>query len=237
MLVCRDLLYELVCVGDLPLPQPSPPSNKRERSESESSPYFGGSSSTTLSTNSSPSMDEPRPIAGSRRVASRYASLSSPPAAQLVVEENPLLTELPMNTFQLGQYPMYPQGAYTHEKLLPDTWDTYALMPQTTDDIMAPMQPVGDLSRQVPNMNLNYMDEAFYNQMSFIFSGSGPFGERSDQNGFGDHGMYGIMPAAAPPPPPPPLVNQMYVSSCFASPVPDRLCRAEIWRNYESSGR
>ena len=123
-----------------------------------------------------------------------------------------------MNSYQLAQYPMYPQSTFSDEKPVADTWDTYPLIPQANDGTMAPVLPVGaDLGRHVTNMNMNYMDEAFYNQMSFIFTGSSPFGERSDQHGFVNHDMYGILSNAplAPPPPaqPPPLANPMYVIS------------------------
>ena len=61
----RDVLCELACIGDLPLPQPSPPSMKRER-EWDSPPSSNASelSSSPMSQNETST----RVIAGSRRV-------------------------------------------------------------------------------------------------------------------------------------------------------------------------
>ena len=59
----RDVLYELACVGELPLPQPNPPSMKRERE------WDTPSSSNATELTSSPQNDQPpRVFAGSRRV-------------------------------------------------------------------------------------------------------------------------------------------------------------------------
>ncbi|PSR71233.1 hypothetical protein PHLCEN_2v12887 [Hermanssonia centrifuga] len=65
-------MYELACVGDLPLPEPSPPpSHKRERdSDSPISNVSSAPSPSTSITTSGLSSDEPRHFAGSRRVVS-----------------------------------------------------------------------------------------------------------------------------------------------------------------------
>jgi hypothetical protein len=60
---CRDILYELASAGSLPLPRASPPAtNKRDR-DAEDVP------NTPESTSSTASIDAPRQVAGSRRVA------------------------------------------------------------------------------------------------------------------------------------------------------------------------
>lgn len=79
-----DILYELASAGDLPLPRPSPPAtNKRDR-DSESMPETPESGSSP----SAASTDEPRHIAGSKRVSAvtrpldrQRSTLQQPPQA------------------------------------------------------------------------------------------------------------------------------------------------------------
>jgi hypothetical protein len=169
------------------LPQPSPPSNKRERDETEPIPDQMG---TPQSSSSTPSIDEPRPIAGSRRVASKY------PTVHIVAEES---ASLPMNSYQLGQFPTYPQIVLPGEKQVDLLWTSDYLSATAGDDVITPdLAMANELGA-----NSNFMDEAFYDQMSFIFSN--PFGERSgDEHGFTNGDMFGM----PPPPPAPPFVDQ-----------------------------
>jgi len=64
-LLTRDVLYELACVGELPLPEPSPPSGTKRDRESDSPLSTSPSTlpSTLVSQNQTP-----RVITGSRRV-------------------------------------------------------------------------------------------------------------------------------------------------------------------------
>lgn len=96
-----DILYELVSVGDLPLPQASPnPSNKRERDSD--SPLTADVSNA----NTSPSMEGSRMIAGSRRVS----------GAKRAMQERPMQPmhgfQLPIHTHDLGKIPLHPIVEY-----------------------------------------------------------------------------------------------------------------------------
>jgi len=71
-LLTRDVLYQLACVGDLPLPQPSPPSGTKgdRKSDSPLSTNTSKLSSSLVSQN-----ETPRVIAGSRRVRKEPLSI------------------------------------------------------------------------------------------------------------------------------------------------------------------
>ena len=102
-----DILYELVSVGDLPLPQASPnPSNKRERDSD--SPLSAEASNA----NTSPSVEGSRVIAGSRRVSGAKKAMQK----QTVMQENPVQSrnefQLPIHTHDLGKMPLHSIAEY-----------------------------------------------------------------------------------------------------------------------------
>lgn len=103
-----DILYELVSVGDLPLPQANPnPSNKRERDSD--SPLTAESSGT----NTSPPVEGSRIIAGSRRVSDAKRAMQQ----QSTVRENSVQQrknefQLPIHTHDLGKIPLHPIVEY-----------------------------------------------------------------------------------------------------------------------------
>ena len=102
-----DILYELVSVGDLPLPQASPnPSNKRERDSD--SPL----SAEVSNTNTSPPVEGSRMIAGSRRVSGAKRAMQQ----QTTMQERPTQPrnefQLPIHTHDLGKIPLHPIAEY-----------------------------------------------------------------------------------------------------------------------------
>ena len=102
-----DILYELVSVGDLPLPQASPsPSNKRDRDSD--SPWSAEASTT----NASPPAEGSRVIAGSRRVFGAKKAMQQ----QATAQENPVQPrnefQLPVHTHDLGKIPLHPIAEY-----------------------------------------------------------------------------------------------------------------------------
>ena len=102
-----DILYELVSVGDLPLPQASPsPSNKRERDSD--SPL----SAELSNTDTSPLLEGCRVIAGSRRVSGAKKAMQQ----QTAMQERPAQPrnefQLPIHTHDLGKMPLHPIAEY-----------------------------------------------------------------------------------------------------------------------------
>ena len=102
-----DILYELVSVGDLPLPQASPnPSNKRERDSD--SPL----STEVSNVDTSPPVEGSRVIAGSRRVSGAKKTMQK----QTVTQGHPIQSEnefqLPIHTHDLGKMPLHPIAEY-----------------------------------------------------------------------------------------------------------------------------
>jgi len=102
-----DILYELVSVGDLPLPQASPnPSNKRERDSD--SPL----SADLSNTNAPPPVEGSRIIAGSRRVSGAKRAMQQ----QTAMQERPVQSrnefQLPIHTHDLGKIPLHPIAEY-----------------------------------------------------------------------------------------------------------------------------
>ncbi|KAF9647006.1 hypothetical protein BDM02DRAFT_3188339 [Thelephora ganbajun] len=102
-----DIMYELVSVGDLPLPQASPnPSNKRERDSD--SPL----SAEVSNTNTSPPSEGSRVIAGSRRVSGAKKAMQQQPAMQKHPVRPRNEFQLPVHTYDLGKMPLYPIAEY-----------------------------------------------------------------------------------------------------------------------------
>jgi hypothetical protein len=103
-----DILYELVSIGDLPLPQASPnPSNKRERDSD--SPW----SAETSSTNNSSPVEGSRVIAGSRRVSGAKKAMQQTTMQEHSVQpRNNFQLQLPIRTHDLGRIPLHPIAEY-----------------------------------------------------------------------------------------------------------------------------
>lgn len=112
--LCRDILYELACVGNLPLPQQSHPSRKRQRGSDDLLPSnMGGNRGPTLTVPS----DQARTIAGNRRVSSRELSTSQARTAATPhtdVSSLPLQQQypLPSNVHEVGRLPIYGQTQF-----------------------------------------------------------------------------------------------------------------------------
>lgn len=125
----RDIMYELASMGDLPLPQASPPAtNKRERDSED--PSEAASPSTPSSGSASTPSDEPRHIAGSKRVShSQQQQQQFQPPPQHQQQYSPILPgssggdafvpvrprttlgdtfSLPVHTDELGRLPLHP---------------------------------------------------------------------------------------------------------------------------------
>ena len=99
-----DILYELVSVGDLPLPQASPNlSNKRERDSD--SPL----SADVSNANTSPPVEGSRVIAGSRRVSGAKRAMQQQ-TTHPVQPRNEF--QLPIHTHDLGKIPLHPIAEY-----------------------------------------------------------------------------------------------------------------------------
>jgi hypothetical protein len=120
---CSDILVELACVGDLPLPGST---NTQKRERESDAPV--GSATTTTTTTSSPGQDTPRSIAGMRRVAPHDTHVASappiqpppppppPPQAQAQAQAqaqqrtqhmDPQTYALPMYSDELGRLPVH----------------------------------------------------------------------------------------------------------------------------------
>lgn len=121
-------MYELASMGDLPLPQASPPAtNKRERDSED--PSEAASPSTSSSGTASTPSDEPRHIAGSKRVSHSQHQQQLPPPQQHQQQFSPILPgssggdafapmrapttlgdtfSLPVHTDELGRLPLHP---------------------------------------------------------------------------------------------------------------------------------
>ncbi|KAK7466198.1 Gypsy retrotransposon integrase-like protein 1 [Stygiomarasmius scandens] len=118
-----DILFELACVGDLPLPNASPPvKNKRE---------WGADSPASQSSEGAIVADAPtegRAIAGSRRVASSNPSSqttkSSPSSFHNPESPSNLqLFSLPMYTDELGRLPLHGQVNFSTRSQPPTQQD------------------------------------------------------------------------------------------------------------------
>jgi hypothetical protein len=167
------------------LPQNSPPSHKRDRD--------GFDSPTEESEEHIPTpepKDEPRQIAGSRRVAaSQYAHPLS--NTQVPLQDNVSSSfMLPTNTEELGRSPYY-QSDFSYAYSTPD------MIPVNDGGIVN--DPSGSLTVHGEGMfqpddpyALPLMDDLFYDQMAMIFST--PFGE-TDMSSFLSNNDFNAQPA------------------------------------------
>ncbi len=116
--IYRDIIYELACVGDLPLPaEPSPPPSHKRGRDSYSPTSSGSSAPSPPASNSiasAPRSDEPRLLAGSRRVsstehqASQFQSQSSFAPSNAGPSTSTLSHfTLPMHSTELGSLPLH----------------------------------------------------------------------------------------------------------------------------------
>ena len=92
-----------------------------------------------------------------------------------------------MNSHELGRFPIYEQ----HQKGNEDLWDPSVFMPTPDGSFSA---PVTGLEPGVNAVNMNYMDEAFYDQMSFMFTS--PFSETPDPHTVANNEAIGLMSGA-----------------------------------------
>jgi hypothetical protein len=168
----RDVLYELACMGNLPLPQPSPPSNKRDRDQVDSS----SEESETVNSGSG-TFEEPRRIAGSRRVSSKYALQSNQDMQIPLIPIQDASTPFTLTTSieEFGNLPYSQSDISTtipplNPELFPatDVVDHLSYGPIASDGSWPTEMNVG------PNV-----DPLFYDQMAVIFST--PFGELTEE--------------------------------------------------------
>jgi len=132
-----DILRELSCVGDLPLPQNTPPSYKRDR-DSDSPKSATSNLENPATPPASANLDAgPRNIAGSRRVSRDMSNIAQPlgppPSSQPLqgtigsfggAESVGLDTfALPIHSVDLGRLPLHP-GFVTSDSSEPgiDSW-------------------------------------------------------------------------------------------------------------------
>ena len=156
------MLYELACVGDLPLPQPSPtPSQKREREEEGSSPPSMAHTPSSTGSYGSPEA-VPRSIAGSRRAShaiqqahiqshshgySTHRSMHSPASSASShghghghshshhhIANN---FALPIYTEELGRIPIHP-GINNSDPLVASGWHTGPQVPSMQGSAFTP---------------------------------------------------------------------------------------------------
>jgi hypothetical protein len=159
----RDILYELACMGDLPLPQTSGPGNKRDRDQVDSLTE----GSETVKSRSGAS-EEPRRITGSRRVSSQYALQTNQNM------QNPLIpiqdTSTPSTLRTSGEE----CGNFTYFQFDTVPPLNFELFPATdvVDHLSyGPIASDGSWPTVGPNI--------FYDQMAALFST--PFGEMTEE--------------------------------------------------------
>jgi hypothetical protein len=159
-------------MGDLPLPQPSPPSNKRDREQLD--PLT--EESETVESRSGAS-EEPRRIAGSRRVASKYALQSNQDMQIPLIPIQGTSTPSTLTTSgeEFGNFPYSQSDTST---TIPPLNPEYFPATDVVDHLSyGPISSDGSWPTEMdmgPNMN-----PLFYDQMATIFST--PFGEMTEE--------------------------------------------------------
>ena len=122
-LLARDVLYQLACVGDLPLPQPSPPSGTKGDRKSDSSLSTNASepSSSLVSQN-----ETPRVIAGSRRVRqdplsiNQTQQLQTPFPLHQQSQAAPRPSAMPLPHIPLPPSQQAPSRSRSHSQIRPN---------------------------------------------------------------------------------------------------------------------
>jgi hypothetical protein len=170
----RDILYELTCMGDLPLPQPSPPANKRERD----SEVPMASLSPPKDDSPSPS-DVPRNTSGLQRVT-RHAPipmrhLPLPQETRSAAQEDQSQTQ-----DQLRLLPPPPPLSQAHRPLHaqrssdglqpPQPSECYRLPMYSNELATLPPQGKFSMTGQSP---LNYQSHSYWYPPTELASGSG----------------------------------------------------------------
>jgi hypothetical protein len=161
----RDVLYELACVGELPLPQPSQPSNKRERDEGDAP-----TDDPHMPLPQSGPTDEPRQFGGSRRVAQKYPDQNTQ-MSQHFGENSPSFP-LPISSEELGRLSFNQSDLTNAIDSFWESTDTYSVQDMSSH-LSGPM-PAVDASTW-PRDAGPMMDDLFYDQMAMFFPA--PFGE------------------------------------------------------------
>jgi hypothetical protein len=181
-----DIMYELVSVGDLPLPQVSPnPSNKRERDSD--SPLNAEASNTSTS----PVVEGSRVIAGSRRVSGAKKAIQK----QMVMREQSFQPksefQLPIHTQDLGKMPLYPIAEYpagvspslmgegqaggsNQKQPIQRHWvepSAFGYLNAPTIAPNVPPMPAGGMAGDMGGGSLFSVDPLVYNDMMTNFSG------------------------------------------------------------------
>ncbi|KIL64052.1 hypothetical protein M378DRAFT_163769 [Amanita muscaria Koide BX008] len=101
-----DILYELTCAGDLPLPQPSPPAtNKRVRDHDTPTVERDTPTPKPIAADT---RAQPRVVVGSKRVSHALRQSSTGLPQQQQPEQNQLY-ELPVYSKELGRLPLHGQ--------------------------------------------------------------------------------------------------------------------------------
>ncbi|KAF9256488.1 hypothetical protein L218DRAFT_966338 [Marasmius fiardii PR-910] len=194
-----DVLYELACVGELPLPQASPPSsNKRERDADEPitpKPHQDESGAQAL---------EHRAIAGSKRALKSSVNGSQPPHQQLF--------GLPMYSDELGRLPVHGQLNYTQPAMNQDGqveancgsyWFTQAEPDMQTDSMVGEAPPpsapaMNDID--FPSGFPTLADAQFFDQLaSMTWSPHSPRPREGEQRLHHPNGLDPMIWSDAPP--------------------------------------
>lgn len=120
-------MYELASMGDLPLPQASPPAGHKRERDTDSPEATSPSTPSSSGHTGSPSVEEPRNIAGSRRVSHSqhhhqhsvqpYSPVTPAPSNGGFTPISLPMTgadfALPVHSDELGRLPLYPTATGT----------------------------------------------------------------------------------------------------------------------------
>ena len=144
----RDVLYELVSAGELPLPQSTVSSLRRERdshtSESDTPSTFIPAATSTLNLH-----DDSRPIAGSSRISRESSTTTRHRRPSSSTSESQLITTfvdpysypaLPMHSHDLGRLPLNP----------PDNLFNALVSPFATGHALPPLEKSGITQYSAP---------------------------------------------------------------------------------------
>jgi hypothetical protein len=157
-------------MGDLPLPQPSP-SNKRDRDQIDSSTE----ESETIKSRPE-AFEEPRRIAGSRRVASKYGLQSNQNVriSQIPKQNTSTSSTLATRSKEFGNLPYSQSDSTMMPPLNPDLFPATGVVDHLTFGAIATDGGWPTEMNMEPSTN-----PLFYDQMGSIFST--PFGEMTEE--------------------------------------------------------
>ncbi|KAK7043156.1 Gypsy retrotransposon integrase-like protein 1 [Paramarasmius palmivorus] len=162
----RDILYELACVGELPLPKGPQTQNKRQRNSDTPSP---ASAVDSPESSYDGETAQARSIAGSKRaMTSFYATTSTSATAQSHQPIRQQLSSLPTYSDELGRLPLHGQLSYSSQGNQVAAVDAssgyWFCYPQGTTNVAAPSQVAHDLSLPAGYPTLS--DAEFFDQLS-----------------------------------------------------------------------